>query len=80
MLVTFAWWLAFAVACATLVLGASTIATYDKHKNVPGCAYAIIAMCLAVGVLGVTAGHAYTATHSPYTVCITTTTSQPDGC
>lgn len=79
MLVTFAWWLAFAVACATLVLGATTIATYDKHKNFPGCAYAIIAMCLAVGVLGVTVGHAYAARGTDV-VCITTTTSQPDGC
>lgn len=80
MLGTFAWWLAFAVACVVFVIGFSLLATYEKHKNIAAAACAIVAMCLAVGVLGVTIGHAYTATHSPYTVCITTTTSQPDGC
>lgn len=79
MLVTFAWWLAFAGACATFVLGGSTIATYDKHKNVVACVGAIVAMCVAFAVVGVTVGHAYAARGTDV-VCITTTTSQPDGC
>lgn len=58
MIVTFAWWFAFALACAALVLGVCVLCTFDKHKNVAACVAAVIAICLAVGVIGVTVGHA----------------------